>query len=318
MFRLNLRLALLLLCSICFLSACNKRSSGGYSSSSTPAADNSGQTLSNVNTSTSAPTTSPEPTQTQTTHLAFTRPPLLVRQGEHFTYAMPIDWQSHESGNGVDMNSPDGRLIASAELLNAPRGGETTPWAFVYGVLSTTGCTDIKGISQTDLPSRESVYPGFYWQIQEFDLTFTDESGRPRHGDVIAAVCNVYGGYSALFQGYSSPPDEFDQAKTWMPLLASSVNAIDPNEVAYQNQVIPAQNHPLDNTGLMESWQEKRISQDRIAKAQREGMMGYERMMSPSTGRYYNMPLETYDGAFAGYHNPDHPEEILSPTQPGN
>ena len=39
---------------------------------------------------------------------------------------------------------------------------------------------------------------------------------------------------------------------------------------------------------------------------------------SPSTGRYYNMPLETCDGAYGRYHNPDHPEEILNPTQPGN
>ncbi|MDQ2977396.1 MAG: hypothetical protein M3R69_18540 [Acidobacteriota bacterium] len=61
---------------------------------------------------------------------------------------------------------------------------------------------------------------------------------------------------------------------------------------------------------------EKRLSQDRIAKAQREGMMGYERMVSPTTGRYYNMPLETYDGTVGGYRNPNHPEEILSPTQP--
>jgi hypothetical protein len=68
----------------------------------------------------------------------------------------------------------------------------------------------------------------------------------------------------------------------------------------------------------MESWREKRLSEDRIAKAQREGMMGYERMVSPSTGRYYNMPLETYDGTVAGYRNPDHPEEILNPTEPGN
>jgi len=230
---------------------------------------------------------------------------------------MPADWQAHESGNGVDMNSPDGRLVASAELLTGAQG-DTTPWAFVYWALANTGCTNINGISRLDLPSRESVYPGAYWEIQEFDLTFTDQSGLARHGDVTAAICNAYGGYSALMQGYSAPLNEFDQAKTWLPLVASSVNAIDPNRVAYQNQLIPVQNHPLDNTGLMESWQEKRLSQDRIAKAQREGMMGYERMVSPITGRYYNMPLELYDGTVGGYRDPDHPTEILSPTQPGN
>ena len=46
-------------------------------------------------------------------------------------------------------------------------------------------------------------------------------------------------------------------------------------------------------------------------------MMGYERLVSPETGKYYNMPLETYDGTVGGYRNPDHPDEILNPTKPG-
>ena len=317
MFTINLRFAFLLLFVICCVSGCSKRSSGGYSSSSSPSSFN--PTPAPTSDTTSTPTAVAEGSAAPAlpTHPAFTRPTLIVWRGEYFTYAMPADWQAHETGNGVDMNSPDGRLVASAELLSGSQG-ETTPWAFVYWALANTGCTNINGISRLDLPSRESVYPGAYWQIQEFDLTFTDQSGLARRGDVTAAICNAYGGHSALMQGYSAPLNDFDQAKTWLPLVASSVNAIDPNRVAYQNQLIPVQNHPLDNTGLMESWQEKRLSQDRIAKAQREGMMGYERMMSPSTGRYYNMPLELYDGTVGGYRDPDHPTEVLSPTQPGN
>jgi len=94
------------------------------------------------------------------------------------------------------------------------------------------------------------------------------------------------------------------------------VTAIDPGNIAYQKQLIPVRNRPLDNSGLMESWERKNLSQDRISRAQRKGMMGYEPMVSPTTGRNYNMPLESYDGTVGGYRNPDHPDEILRPAEP--
>ena len=45
--------------------------------------------------------------------------------------------------------------------------------------------------------------------------------------------------------------------------------------------------------------------------------MGYERVKDPETGRVYEMPLESWDGAAGGYRNPQRPEEILQPTAPG-
>src|SRR5262249_53191088 len=131
MFTINLRFAFLLFLVICCVSGCSKRSSGGYSSSSSPSSYN--PTPAPTTDSASTPTASAEGTTAPAlpTHPAFTRPPLLVWRGEYFTYAMPADWQAHESGNGVDMNSADGRLVASAELLSGSQG-ETTPWAFVY------------------------------------------------------------------------------------------------------------------------------------------------------------------------------------------
>lgn len=317
MFRLYASSIFLFLLITCLLSACSRRSSGGYSSSSAPLYSSPSSSTTPTSATSSAPASNPGPTQTKATQLAFTRPALVVYRGQYFTYAMPADWQVAESGNGIDMNSRDQRIGATAEMLKGSPGS-TTPWAFVYNTLAAVGCSNINGLSRIDWPSRESVYPGLYWQIQEFDLTYTDQRGIQRHADFTAAICNGYGAFDALVQGFATVPEIFDQAKTWMPVVVSSVNAIDASRVAYQNQLIPVQNHPLDNTGLMESWREKRLSEDHIAKAQREGMMGYERMVSPSTGRYYNMPLETYDGTVAGYRNPDHPEEILNPTEPGN
>ena len=311
MFRLYSRSIFLILLVSCLLSAC-KRSSGSYSSytpSSTPSANTSATP--NVSSNGTPANTAP------ITHLSFTRPALVVYRGEHFHYAVPAGWQVAESENGIDMKSPDERMAATAVMLKGALG-TTDSWKFVYNSLAWLGCTNIKGNFRVDLPAKESAYPGLYWETSDYDLTYTDPKGIARHADFVSAVCNGYDHYDALLQGFATVPELFDDAKTWLPVVSSSVNANDPNSVAYQHQVIPVQNHPLDNSGLMESWREKRLSEDRIAKAQREGMMGYERMVSPSTGRYYNMPLETYDGAYGGYHNPDHPEEILKPTEPGN
>lgn len=40
-------------------------------------------------------------------------------------------------------------------------------------------------------------------------------------------------------------------------------------------------------------------------------------MKDPSTGRLYDMPLETYDGAAGGYRNPARPTELLVKPRPG-
>ncbi len=212
--------------------------------------------------------------------------------------------------------SADSDKLAASSVLLTGNPGQTTPWDFLTLLMGKLGATDINQLDAHDLPPVASGYPGINWEIQEFELTFTDAKGVAQHADTTCGILNAYGSYSVVLQSISAPENVFDQAKTWLPLLPQSVAAIDPGKIAYQNQLIPVRNHPLDNSGLMESWEQKNLSQDRISKAQREGMMGYERMVSPTTGRYYNMPLERYDGTVGGYRNPDHPNEILTPTQP--
>jgi hypothetical protein len=300
----TLRVALLIFAALCS-SACCK-----LFSLNSPAG-RSGSTNSNS----SSHQGEGERTESATNEPGFSRPPLVVQRGQFFTWAMPAEWRANETGNGVDMNSPNGKLWANSVLLTG-NPGQTTPWDFLTMLMGKLGATDINQISAHDLPPAASGYPGIDWDIQEFELTFTDAKGVAQHANSTCGVLNAYGGYSVVLQSVSAPEDEYDQAKTWLPLLPQSVAAIDPGKIAYQNQLIPVRNHPLDNSGLIESWEQKNLSQDRISKAQREGMMGYERMVSPTTGRHYNMPLETYDGTVGGYRNPDHPDEILKPTQP--
>jgi hypothetical protein len=330
MTRLALQLGLLALS--CFgLDGCNQPSS--YSSYSVPSSNtNSTPTAATGSpTTTEVPTTASnvgEPTTAANTGApapagnydpapsGFTRPALAISQGQYFKWAMPIGWRAYESGNGVDLTSPDGRYFANSTLLTGS-WGQTTPWNFLVSVLNQIGARNINGLSTVNLPWVPSGYPNVYWQVQEFELTLTDSVGWNRHADCTVAICNAYGGYSALLQSFSAPINEWEQARTWLPVLAQSIIVTNMAQVAYRNQLIPVRNRPLDNSGLMESWQQRRLSQDRIAKAQREGMMGYERLVSAETGKYYNMPLETYDGTVGGYRNPEHPNEILKPTQPG-
>ena len=284
---------------------------GAPSSSYTRQPSNATPTPTGVETVDPSPATNYEPAP-----VGFTRPPLAITRGQYFAWAMPIGWRAYESGNGVDLTSPDGRFFANSTLLTGS-WGQTTPWTFLVTVLNQIGARNINGLSAVNLPWVPSAYPNIYWQVQEFELTLTDAAGWSRHADCTVAICNAYGGYSALLQSFSAPINEWEQARTWLPLLAQSIIVTNPDQVAYQNQLIPVRNRPLDNSGLMESWQQRRLSQDRIAKAQREGMMGYERLVSAETGKYYNMPLETYDGTVGGYRNPEHPNEILKPTRPG-
>ena len=48
------------------------------------------------------------------------------RQEQYFAWAMPLDWKSYESANGVDMTPPDGRLVINAGLL-VKNAGQSTP-----------------------------------------------------------------------------------------------------------------------------------------------------------------------------------------------
>lgn len=247
----------------------------------------------------------------------FGRPPLQRQSGQYFSWLAPEGWTASETANGVDLKSADGSITASAALLKGSPG-QTDPWTFTNMVLTQAGMRDIRQVSSQDLPSQPSGMPGLPWTIQEFEVTYTDGSGQARHADYTCGICGVYGrSYDALLQGFSTPADSFDKDKTWLPVVAGSVNATDPSKVAYQQDLIPVKNHPLDDSAIMEAWETRRQSGDRIDQTQRETTMGYERMTSPIDGRNYDMPFELYDGTAGGYHDPADPNQILKHAPPG-
>jgi hypothetical protein len=238
------------------------------------------------------------------------------QKGEYFVYLMPAGWKAAETANGLDLTSADGKLVASSVVLaNTP--GSSTPWNFVRYALQATGATNVKQIRTKDLPPMKSGFPGINWTIQDIEVTCTDKDGVDRRADFTCGICNAYGAFSAIVQTFSTPDGAYDRAKTWLPLLVENVRAIDPRKVAYQDKVLLPRNHPLDNSALMESWEARRTSQDRIDQKQHESTMGYERMVSPITGSHYNMPFENYDATIGGYRDPSDRTQILKHAQPG-
>lgn len=229
---------------------------------------------------------------------------------------MPEGWKAEETSNGVDISSPDGSVIANSAVLMGSQGS-TDPWSFLKWALDAAGYSNLKRINAKDLPSQPSGYLGHSYVVKTFQITFDDEKGQPRRAEVTIGICNAYGAFSAAFQGFSTPPDRFDELKTWLPLLPDSVQPIDASRVGNQNTVLLPRNHPLDDSSIMASWEARRESQDRIDQNQHETTMGYERMVSPVDGQVYSMPFEKYDPTAGGYRDPADSNGVLKHAPPG-
>ena len=247
---------------------------------------------------------------------SFTRPQLVGHSGQYFRWETPAGWKCNETSNGVDMTSPDGKLLATSAVLFGSVG-QTDPWDFLNRTLSAVAIRSLRRISTRDLPPQPSGYPGISYRIQAFEVTFTDPALGARHGECTVGVCNAFGSFSVAMQAYSTPPNRFEEGKTWLPLLPDSVRPIDPARIGNQNTLLMPRNHPLDNSSIMAGWQARRASQDRINQKQHETTMGYERMVSPIDGRHYNMPFENYDGTMGGYRDPADRTRILKHAPPG-
>ncbi len=251
------------------------------------------------------------------TGTAVVRPAMVWTTGRYFRWAAPAGWTSEEGTNGVTVTSPDGRMLAtSAMLLRSP--GSSAPQAFLLGVLPLAGTKNVKVLSAADQPDIAEPVTGMTWKVREIDLAATPSDGREVKARYTVGVVNRYGvSYDALVVGFHTPPGDFDGAANWLTHVAQSISVVNARGVAGNDTLIPVRNHPLDNSGLIESWRQKGLSEDRIAKGQREGMMGYERMQDSSTGATYDMPLESYDAGRGGYVNPVRPTELLDPADPG-
>jgi hypothetical protein len=244
------------------------------------------------------------------------RPVLEPHRGRYFRWAMPPTWRFSESTNGVTLYSPDGRQRAGFVLLMRSPGA-ITPADFLLRFLPMDpSYRDLRVEARRPLPDVPSGYPGVVWKVEEISLALTVD-GKPHRGSFTCAISAAYGFFDA-FVGYShAAAADWPAARQFLPQLTRSIAIVNPGQVAMNDQLLRPRNNPLDNSGLIESWRRKGVSEARISQARREGTMGYERMKDPATGRTYDMPLETYDGTVGGYRNPVRPTEVLVKAAPG-
>lgn len=240
-----------------------------------------------------------------------TRPVLEFRQGQYFRWSTPKGWASQETTNGVDLIAPGGKTFVSSALLFGGFG-RMTPRQFLTMTLRQVNPT-AQIVSARVLPAQPGLMGA--WKIEDFGIAAT-ANGTPVRMQATVAVNEAYGRYSATMMLYQAPATTWTRDKTWLPAIALSIVVTNPRQVAGQDRVMLPRNNPLDNSGLIESWRRKGLSEDRISQARQEATMGYERMQDPQTGQHYNVPLEYYDGTVGGYRNPMRPTELLQKTPP--
>lgn len=242
------------------------------------------------------------------------RPVLESIQGQMFRWSAPLGWKSTETANGVEVAAPDGVTGAGwVSLLRSP--GNLSPGQMAAQFLQHAGISKFQQEHSKPLPAMDSGYPGLKWQVQEFEVTYISRTGTPTRGYMAVGVLNHAGGHDSMTMYYAAPVVQWSKFSSWLPVIGNSIILTNVAKLGGSDKVIPARNNPLQNP-LIESWRRKGLSEDRISQARREGMMGYERMMS-SSGKFYNMPLEAYDGTVGGYRDPARPSEILKKAPTG-
>lgn len=240
--------------------------------------------------------------------------PVLIRGSNNiFTWSSPDGWRVQSTNAGVDLESPDGLSSAHCAILT-PTPGYQTPSGFLEFVLrQMSWLTDVKVGSETALPSVED--PFGRWVFSEFEVT-AKRNGTPIRARWVIGTINAFGSFRACFSGYQTRADRFEKDQQWLLPLARGIVLVDASRAGGIDKVRLPRPQPLDNSGLIESWRKKGISEDRISQARREGMMGYETVVRKGTGEPMDMPLEKYDPKLGGYPDPKNPNEILiKPTQ---
>jgi hypothetical protein len=242
---------------------------------------------------------------------ALQRPALRVQQGQYFRWSAPAGWTSRETSNGVDLFAPDGKTFVSSALL-AGAFGTTTPRQFLELMVRQVN-PSLHVLNARALPQQPAIMGP--WQSEEYELSGTFQGISVRLSATVG-VSSAYGRYWATMTLCQSPSGMWARDRTWLPAIAGSIAVTNPRQVAGADRVMLPRNNPLDNSGLIESWRQKGLSDDRISQARQEATMGYERVQD-SEGRNYDMPYEAFDASAGGYRNPERPTELLQKTPVG-
>ncbi|RJX34142.1 MAG: hypothetical protein C4516_00370 [Oxalobacter sp.] len=241
------------------------------------------------------------------------RPILLRKQGRVFAYSLPKGWQVNETSNGIDITAPDQLTGVSSSIVFGMYGNQT-PEGHFRAVLSSIPLRNVQILKKTPTPSSPGPY-GLRWQGIEIEFK-ASSNGRPIRVRAISHVLQGAGQYTAILTGVQGPVAKWDSLKLWLPQVRDSIVLTNPSvPAASMVRSMPKGTRHDDIYGRYnKSWAARGVSQDRMAKARREGTMGYTRQRDEATGQIYDVPLDAYNASRGGYVNPVRPTELLSPT----
>lgn len=238
------------------------------------------------------------------------RPVLNEMRNRDFRWLEPEGWRAVSTDKGLTLEAPDGITQVSTAVLPKMMG-TASPQQFLGMALGQLGYRNVQVTGVIDLPPLPSGYGAAQWRIQEFAASYV-ANGRSARGSWLVGTVGGLGTFDALMAGYQSPVESFDEAALWLAHIARSIVRTSELKSDYP---LPKP-RPLDNSGLIESWRRKGLSEDRISQARREGTMGYERMYDSKAGRHFDMPLERWDGTVGGYRSPLDSTRLLVKPRP--
>jgi hypothetical protein len=241
---------------------------------------------------------------------------LQPQQGRYFKWTAPAGWRASESNSGVTLTSPDGRFSASLAAVMRSRG-KRTPKDFLAFVFNTV--PDYKNariISIRNLPNERMSYQ--VWNFIEAEVSFTDK-GLPVIGQYKVGVANYYNMNDGLIAGFRAATPDYQQAKSFMPMIAKSIVLTNANSAFGNNTLVRPKNNPnTAHDSIVQAGLNKNKSQDRYMQKWSNAMRGNQPTYDPATGQRYSSQHSSWNATRGGYVNPNRPTELLNCGTPDN
>lgn len=242
-----------------------------------------------------------------------TRPVLVVQRGRAYEYSIPRGWRVNETSNGIELIDPDGLTGVSGSILVGGFGAPS-PEQYLRQILAMSGHGNPRFLSSQPVPPQPGPM-GLVWRGVEVELE-SQYQGTAVHIRAITMILQGSGQYAAIVTGAQGPITKWPQLKEWLPRVRDSIRIVDGSVAtgSMANALPRGIRHDEIYGSYNQAWKARQVSADAISKAQREGTMGYKRMIDPETGQIYEPPLEAYDATRGGWRNPVRPDELLAET----
>ncbi|HEX6909747.1 MAG TPA: hypothetical protein VF142_05120 [Longimicrobium sp.] len=239
------------------------------------------------------------------------RPPLELRQGRVFAYLLPQGWAARESDNGIEIVAPDGVTAVVASIVLGA-AGRPSPERYLRDNLARVGQPDARFVSVRPAQDWPGPTPQFTWRGIEAEIE-SRQNGTPIHIRATSHVLQGAGQYSAIVTGAQSPSGEWASVRDWLPRVRDGIRLTDGSiPGAGMAAALPrGVRHDEVYGRFNDAWTARRVPAAELSQAQREGTMGYVRLVDPETDRVWELPLEAYDPTVGGWRNPVKPDLLL-------